>query len=99
MRVRIRRVPQTQVLEGIDLRPFVFHEGRLYDVDPPVARVLLSWGYAERHPKVVAPPAAEARACSKCGSRQTTVMGQSQEPPLIHLSCGSCGFISVHPLA
>jgi len=99
MRVRIRHVPPSLVLEGVDLRPYSFREGRLYEVDPPVAKVLLSWGYAERQPR---PQAAQLtvqpRACSKCGSARTTVMAQSETPPLAHLHCGSCGYISVHPL-
>ena len=99
MRVRIRRIPPSPVLEGVDLRPYSFREGRLYEVDPPVAKVLLSWGYAERHPRAEAaqltiPP----RSCSKCGSARTTVMGRSEAPPLAHVHCGSCGHISLHPL-
>src|SRR5215831_18129594 len=68
MRVRIRRVPPSPALEGVDLRPYSFREGRLYELDPPVARVLLSWGYADRHPKPeVSNLPQPARACSKCG--------------------------------
>ncbi len=99
MRLRIRRVPPSGVLEGVDLRPFSFREGQLYEVDPPVARVLLAWGYAERHPSAVAMQLAiQPRSCSKCGSEQTTVMGQSENPPLAHVHCGNCGYISLHAL-
>jgi hypothetical protein len=87
------------LLEGVDLRPYSFREGRLYEVDPPVAKVLLSWGYAERHPRAqAAQPTIQPRTCSKCGSARTTVMGQSEIPPLAHVHCASCGYLSVHPL-
>jgi hypothetical protein len=48
------------VLKGIDLREYAFREGWLYEVDATVARVLLSSGYAERHPKPVTPKKAGA---------------------------------------
>ena len=99
MRVRIRRVPPIQQLEGVDLRPYAFREGRLYEVDPPVAQVLLSWGYAERHPKTdISRVTAKPPACSKCASRQTRITGQSEHPPLLHVHCGNCGYTSMHPL-
>ena len=98
MRVRIHRVPPSGVLEGVDLRPYVFKPGRLYEVDPMVAKVLLSGGYAESHLKADASDLPEqARACAKCGS-QMTVIGQSKSPPLVHLQCGRCGYTSVHSL-
>jgi hypothetical protein len=70
----------------------------LYEVDAPVAQVLLTAGYAERHPRPVTPTAAVMTGCSKCGSRQTAVIGQTEIPPLRHIKCRSCGYISVHPL-
>jgi ribosomal protein S27AE len=98
MRVRIRRLPPSPILEGVDLRPYTFREGRLYELDPPVAKVLLSWGYAERHPKATAEVPAQARTCSKCGSSQTSITARSENPPLVHLKCGSCGYVSVHSM-
>jgi hypothetical protein len=47
LRIRIRRVPPTAFLEGIDLRPFQFRDGYFYDVDKHVAEVLIAWGYAD----------------------------------------------------
>ena len=48
MRVRILRVPPSRTLEGVDLAPYRFEQGRTYDVDDVVARVLVVWSYAER---------------------------------------------------
>jgi hypothetical protein len=48
MRVRIARVPPTQVLEGIDLRPFQFRKGKVYELEPQVGKMLMVWGYAQR---------------------------------------------------
>jgi hypothetical protein len=50
MKVRVVRVPPSRALEGIDLRPYKFQEGGIYDLDPRVARVLILWKYAERIP-------------------------------------------------
>ena len=38
-RVRIRRVPPTGKLEGIDLADYRFENGRIYDLNPAVANV------------------------------------------------------------
>ena len=48
MKVRILRVPPSQILEGVDVGPYGFERGRIYDVDDHVARVLVVWSYAER---------------------------------------------------
>ena len=48
MKVRILRVPPSQTLEGVDVGPYGFERGRIYDVDDHVARVLVVWSYAER---------------------------------------------------
>ncbi|HEV3140350.1 MAG TPA: hypothetical protein VGY57_07550 [Vicinamibacterales bacterium] len=42
------RVPPSDSLEGFDLRPYGFLDGRLYDVPEDLAAVLVDWGYAER---------------------------------------------------
>jgi hypothetical protein len=47
MKVRVLRVPPSRALEGIDLRPFTFREGNVYDLEPRVAKVLILWKYAE----------------------------------------------------
>jgi hypothetical protein len=41
MRMWIRRVPPIRVLEGVDLRPYAFTEGQVYDLEPRVAHVLI----------------------------------------------------------
>ncbi len=46
-RVRIRRVPPTLVLEGVDLRQRQLRAGQVCDLKPDEALVLLFWGYAE----------------------------------------------------
>jgi hypothetical protein len=46
-RVKIRVVPPTGSLEGLDLIPFHFRAGQVYDVPSRVAEVLVLWGYAE----------------------------------------------------
>ena len=48
MKVRVLRVPPSRALEGIDLRPYKFQEGTVYDLEPRVAKVLILWKYAER---------------------------------------------------
>ena len=48
MRVRVLRVPPSRELEGIDLRPYQFQEGNVYDLEPRVAKVLIVWKYAKR---------------------------------------------------
>ena len=52
MRVLLRRVPPSRVLEGVDLRPYAFTKGEVYDLEPRVANVLILWDYAvlERRP-------------------------------------------------
>ncbi len=47
-RVRIRRVPPTRVLEGVDVSAYGFRAGQVYELDTRVANVLLAWDYAER---------------------------------------------------
>jgi len=47
MKVRVLRVPPSRALEGVDLRPYKFQEGHVYDLDPRVAKVLILWKYAE----------------------------------------------------
>jgi hypothetical protein len=47
MRVRIARVPPTEVLEGIDLRPFQLRKGKVYELERQVGKVLMVWGYAQ----------------------------------------------------
>jgi hypothetical protein len=46
-RVRIRRVPPTRVLEGVDVSAYGFRAGQVYELDTRVANVLLAWDYAE----------------------------------------------------
>ena len=48
MKVRVLRVPPSRILEGIDLRPYKLREGGVYDLESPVAKVLIVWKYAER---------------------------------------------------
>jgi hypothetical protein len=48
MKVRVLRVPPSRILEGIDLRPYNLREGGVYDLESPVANVLIVWKYAER---------------------------------------------------
>jgi hypothetical protein len=50
MKVRLLRVPPSRALEGIDLRPYKFQQGNVYDLDPRLAKVLILWKYAERVP-------------------------------------------------
>jgi hypothetical protein len=50
MKVRIERVPPTDVLEGIDLRPYHLRKGRVYELERRVGKVLVVWGYAQREP-------------------------------------------------
>jgi hypothetical protein len=47
LRVRIRRVPPSRVLEGVDVSAYGFRKGRVYELDTRVANVLLGWDYAE----------------------------------------------------
>jgi hypothetical protein len=47
MKVRIKRVPPTRILEGIDLRPYGLREGAVHDLEPRVAKLLILWDYAE----------------------------------------------------
>jgi hypothetical protein len=46
-RIRIKKVPPSGSLEGIDLRPYQFLEGQVYGVSARLAEVLIVWGYAE----------------------------------------------------
>lgn len=45
--IRLKKVPPSDFLEGVDLRPYHFVEGQVYNVSRDVAAVLLAWGYAE----------------------------------------------------
>jgi hypothetical protein len=47
MRIRIRRVPLTDSIEGIDVRHYAFCEGQIYDVGLRLAELLIVLGYAE----------------------------------------------------
>ena len=47
MKVRIRRMPPSRILEGVDLRPYEFQVGRVYECEPRVANVLMLWECAE----------------------------------------------------
>jgi hypothetical protein len=47
MKVRIRKVPPTEVLEGFDVRRFQFRVGDVYEVSPLLGAVLVAWQYAE----------------------------------------------------
>jgi hypothetical protein len=46
-RIRIRKVPPTALLEGIDLRPYAFQEGDVQLVERRLALTLIVWGYAD----------------------------------------------------
>jgi hypothetical protein len=46
MRIRIRKVPPSEYLEGFDLRSFQFHVAEVYEVGHHLAKVLIVWGYA-----------------------------------------------------
>jgi hypothetical protein len=95
-RVRIRRVPPTGKLEGIDLTAYAFKNGMIYDVRPEVATVLLVWGYAEVADGSAPEPSDESCGtviCPTCGSG-TSAIGESQTPRLIHYHCDTCGRIT-----
>src|SRR5438132_4341550 len=47
VRIRIRKVPPSDWLEGFDLRGYHFREGEVYEVGHQLADVLIAWGYAE----------------------------------------------------
>ena len=47
LRVRIVRRPPSRMLEGVDLGMRAYEEGRVYEVEPTVANVLILWEYAE----------------------------------------------------
>jgi len=47
MKVRIRRMPPSRILEGVDLRPYEFQVGRVYECEPHVANVLILWDCAD----------------------------------------------------
>jgi hypothetical protein len=47
MRIRIRSVPPTDSIEGIDLRHYGFCEGHVYEVGLRLAELLIVLGYAE----------------------------------------------------
>ena len=50
MRVLIKRVPPSRSLEGVDLLPYAFKEGHVYDLELRVANVLIAWEYAVLDP-------------------------------------------------
>jgi hypothetical protein len=56
MKVRIRRLPPSGVLEGVDLRPYKFRVGCEYECEPDVANVLILWDCADlaKHPETPA---------------------------------------------
>jgi hypothetical protein len=69
-RVRIRRVPPTGKLEGIDLAAFCFENGRIYDLKRDIANVLLAWKYAELVnglPLDSLDQSSQTATCPKCG--------------------------------
>src|SRR5437868_6722407 len=47
-RIRIRTVPPSELLEGIDLRHYEFREGQVYEVGPRLGELLVACGYAEQ---------------------------------------------------
>ena len=49
MRVLLWRVPPSRALEGVDLRPYAFTQGQVYDLEPRAANVLILWDYAVLH--------------------------------------------------
>src|SRR5262249_27407210 len=95
-RVRIRRVPPTSKLEGFELSAYRFEIGRIYDLKPDVAKVLLAWEYAELANGSAIDPSVPSSAtclCPKCGSG-TSAIGESEMPRLIHYHCDRCGQIT-----
>ena len=62
-RIRICKVPPTESLEGWNLRPFHFREGKVWDVDRRLADILIAWGYAHavQHDDDLKPPADMSR--------------------------------------
>ena len=46
MRIRILKVPPHDHVEGLDLRPYDFDEGGVYDVGNLFSGVLMAGGYA-----------------------------------------------------
>ena len=99
-RVRIRRVPPTGKLEGIDLAAYRFESGRIYDLKPHVAKVLLAWEYAELANGSPMAPSDQSNGtciCPKCGSG-TSAIGESETPRLIHYHCDHCGQITSQPI-
>jgi len=60
MKVRIRRLPPSAVLEGVDLRPYKFRVGCEYECEPDVANVLILWDCADVA-KLPEPPAKRRR--------------------------------------
>ena len=47
MRIRVRKVPPTEFLEGFDVRRYQFRVGEVYEVGPLLGAVLIGWQYAE----------------------------------------------------
>jgi hypothetical protein len=48
LKVRVLRPPPTRILEGVDLGAQPFEQGRVYELEPAVANVLVLWEYAVR---------------------------------------------------
>lgn len=48
VKVRVLRPPPSRVLEGVDLGASPLQKGRVYELEPIVANVLLLWEYAVR---------------------------------------------------
>jgi len=47
MRIHIRHLPPTDVLEGFELRRYALRVGEIHDLPIVVAEVLIGCGYAE----------------------------------------------------
>jgi hypothetical protein len=46
VKVRVLRPPPSRILEGVDLGARPFEQGRVYELEPAVANVLVLWEYA-----------------------------------------------------
>ena len=51
MKIRIRKAPDIDSLEGFDLRPFDFRSGQVYDVSRRLAELLILWQHASLEPE------------------------------------------------
>jgi hypothetical protein len=93
MNVRIRRVPPSPMLEGVDLRPYNFEEGHAYDVDPSVAKVLILWDYAELEHVHVEPMLREVSRLDTCPSCQARKVLRSRSERGEVFYCPHCDHI------